>query len=63
MAASWLPSVPWCTSVRTDTGTSARISRPSLRMPRDSNQRASAPETTVNTTSLTVPPKAFLTLL
>ncbi len=48
---------------RTETGTSARISRPSVRIPRERSQRASAPDTTVSTTSLTVPPSASLTPL
>ncbi len=42
----------------------ARASRgPAVRTPRVLSQRASAPETTVRTTSLTVPPSAFLTAL
>ena len=60
MTASWLPSVPRWSWVRTETGTSARISSPSVWTPRERSQLARAPETTVSTTSLTVPPSAFL---
>ena len=48
---------------RTETGTSARISTPSVRIPREIRNERSAPATTASTTSLTVPPKAFLTSL
>ncbi len=50
-------------TVRTDTGTSARISMPSVRTPRAIKNERSAPVTTASTTSLTVPPNAFLTSL
>ena len=58
-----LPAVPWSSSVRTDTGTSARISTPSVRRPRAIRKSRRAPATTASTTSLTVPPNAFLTVL
>ena len=63
MAASWLPRWPRCSLVRIETGTSARSSMPSVRTPRERSHRCSPPETTVSTTSLTVPPNAFLTSL
>ena len=50
-------------SARIETGTSARSSTPSVRMPRDSSQSRSAAVTTLSTTSLTVQPKASLTVL
>ncbi len=58
-----LPSEPSCSAPRVETGTHAFISRPSVRMPRLCSQSRSAPATTASTTSLTVPPKAFLTSL
>ena len=61
--ASRLPSAPRSSAVRIDTGTAARGSRPSVRSPREWNQRCSAPATTARTTSLTVPPNASLTSL
>ncbi len=63
ITVSRLPSVPRSFLLRTETGTSARISRPSVRIPRERSQPASAPDTTVRTTSLTVPPSASLTSL
>ena len=63
--ATWLPSVPvprWF-SRRTLTGTNALSSRPLTSSPRRSRWRRSAPVTTVRTTSLTVPPSAFLIAL
>ena len=50
-------------SARIETGTSARSSSPSVRTPRRRSQRRSAPVTTASTTSLTVPPSAFLIAL
>jgi hypothetical protein len=41
----------------------ARSSSPSVRTPRVRSQRASAPLTTVSTTSFTVPPSEFLIAL
>ena len=38
IAVSWLPSVPSSSFVRTETGTSARISSPSVRTPRERSQ-------------------------
>ena len=58
-----LPPAPCSSSARTETGTSARISMPSVRTPREIRNERSAPATTASTTSLTVPPKAFLTSL
>ena len=46
-----------------ETGTSARSSSPSVRVPRERSHFSSPPETTVSTTSLTVPPSASLTTL
>src|SRR5436190_1588355 len=63
MTAIRLPSAPRSSLARIETGTSARSSRPSVRTPRERSQRASAPATTVSTTSLTVPPSAFLIAL
>ena len=40
MAVSWLPSDRAASSVRTETGTSARISSPSVRIPRERSQSA-----------------------
>ena len=57
------PSLSPLSRWRTETGTSARSSRPCVRTPRECSQWRSAPATTVSTTSLTVPPKAFLTAL
>ena len=45
---------------RTETGTSAKSSRPSGRTPREGSQRRSAPVTTAMSTSLTVPPSVSL---
>ncbi len=50
-------------SARTDTGTSARISTPAVCLPREIRNERKAPATTARTTSLTVPPKVFLTSL
>ena len=61
ITVSWLPSVLRWSLVLTDTGTSARSSRPSVRIPRTASQSRSAPDTTVSTTSLTVPPSSSLT--
>ena len=63
IAVSRLPSVPRSLAVRTDTGTSARISSPSVRTPRERSQAPRAPVTTVSTRSLTVPPSVSLTSL
>jgi hypothetical protein len=60
MAAIRLPSWPCSCWPRIDTGTSARSSSPSTRVPRNRSQRRNAPVTTASTTSLTVPPSAFL---
>ena len=49
--------------MRIETGTSARSSSPSVRVPRERSHFCRPPETTVSTTSLTVPPNAFLTSL
>ena len=56
-----LPSAPLCVaSVRTETGTHARSSSPSVSTPRSRMKCASPPATTASTTSLTVPPSASL---
>ena len=60
IAVSRLPRELRSSSLRTETGTSARISSPSVRTPRLRSHRARDPETTVSTTSLTVPPNASL---
>ncbi len=58
-----LPPPSCSSSVRTETGTRARISTPAVRRPREIRKVRRAPATTARTTSLTVPPKAFLTVL
>ena len=58
-----LPISPRSFSARTDTGTSARSSQPAVRRRREIRKVRRAPVTTASTTSLTVPPKAFLTVL
>ena len=63
IAAMRLPIRPCSALVRIETGTSARSWSPSVAMPRERSQRPRAPATTASTTSLTVPPNAFLTCL
>ena len=54
----------WCScSERTETGTSAFSSMPSVRTPREMSQVRRAPLTTASTASLTVPPREFLIAL
>src|SRR5215204_6578882 len=60
IAAIRLPSAPRSSSLRIDTGTSARSSVPWVRTPRSRSQRPSEPATTARTASFTVPPSAFL---
>ena len=47
MTASWLPRWPRCSWVRIETGTSARSSSPSVRVPRERSHFCRPPETTV----------------
>ena len=63
MAATWFPSSPRWSAVRTDTGTIAFSSIPSVARACRSRCARSAPVTTVSTTSLTVPPSAPLIAL
>ena len=63
IAVSLLPSSPCSFSVRIETGTSAFSSSPSTATSRSSSQRRRAPAATARVTSLTVPPRAFLTCL
>ena len=63
IAATRLPSAPRSTSARTETGTIARSTVSSVGSPRRRRYRPSAPATAASTTSLTVPPSAFLTAL
>ena len=58
-----LPASPLSAATRTDTGTSARSSTPSVCRPREIRNVRSAPDTTASTTSLTVPPNVSLTVL
>ena len=61
---SRLPSEPWSSSERIETGTAARSSVPSVLSPRPCIQCAQrARGRRRGSTSLTVPPKAFLTVL
>ena len=59
-AETWLPNVPFCSSVRTLTGTSARRSADGG-APRSVSQVRSPPATVARITSLTVPPSAART--
>ena len=62
MAETWLPKVPICSGVRTDTGmTPSRGSVGSS--PRSSSQERSPAAHRARTTSLTVQPKVFLIVL
>ena len=63
MAATWLPSAPRCVSARTETGTIALSTSPSVSTPRRRRKRPSASATADSTTSLSVPPRAFLIAL
>ena len=63
IALTWLPSAPCPSGARTLTGTIASSSSPLVSWPIDRRCRPRAPETTVSTTSLTVPPCASLTRL
>ena len=63
IATMRLPPSKCSSSVLTETGTSARSSTPSVRAAREIRKVRSAPATIVSTTSLTVPPNAFLTSL
>ena len=60
IAATRLPSAPRSASARTETGTMAFRTRPSVGVPVSRSQRPSARATVASTTSLTVPPSAFL---
>ena len=55
-----LPRSPCSSAARIETGTSARSSSPSVRMPRLCSHLRTDPVTTASTTSLTVPPSSSL---
>jgi hypothetical protein len=63
IAATRLPSAPRSTSARIEIGTIALSTVSSVVSPCIRRYRPSAPATTASTTSLTVPPRAFLTAL
>ena len=63
IAATWLPSAPRASSARTDTGTIALSTTPSVASPRARRKRPRAIATAERIASLSVPPKAFLTAL